>query len=585
LRNEDETGCPIILTRSISGVTNGPSPEWMQKRLKAIGLRPISALVDITNYIMIDHGRPLHVYDLRTLKDALVVRRGKGETVRALNGKEYVLDESMTVIGDITQTHDIAGIMGGEHSGVTDSSTDVLIECAYFNPASIAVTGQKLGLVSDARYRFERGVDPGFLQTGMDIATVMILEICGGTASEIESAGTMPVLERSITYQPQRVQSLGGLDIPHHDQRAYLERLGFKITTGRPWEVIIPSWRRDVTGEADLVEDVLRMHGYDNITPVAMARPHDVAKPTATPMQLRQRKARRAAASRGYTEAITWSFISDKDSAPFGTYFTLDNPISEDLKVMRASLLPGLVRAASRNLDRGASSVRLFESGRRYLPNGEKPTLTLVATGDKQSRHWQNGKATLFDVFDAKAEALAVLEACGVAVEKLQAMADAPTWFHPGRSGSLKLDPRNALAHFGEMHPETLKTLDIKGPVIAVEIYLDAIPQAKSTKRARAKYAPNALQTVTRDFAFLVKDDVPAQKLLIAIKGADKEHISDVSLFDRFAGQGIEPGHVSLAVQVTLQPHIQAFTAEQLDMIAEKVIAAALKATGATLRG
>jgi phenylalanyl-tRNA synthetase beta chain len=585
LRNEDTQGCPIILTRAVRGVTNAQSPDWMQKRLKAIGLRPISALVDITNYIMMDRGRPLHVYDLAKLKEALIVRRGRGETIRMLNGKDYVVDTTMTVIGDVEHIDDIAGIMGGEASGVTETTKDVLIECAYFDPASIAVTGQKLGLISDARYRFERGVDPGFLHAGMEMATTMIIELCGGEASEIESAGTMPDLERSVTYRPERMASLGGVDIDAVDQWKYLERLGFKISGEDPWIVSVPSWRRDVTSEADLVEDILRMHGYDNIAPVGMLRTHAVAKPTATPMQLRQRKARRAAAARGYTEAITWSFISDKEAAPFGSVFMLENPISEDLKVMRTSLLPGLIRAAARNLDRGATSVRLFESGRRYLADGEKPTLSLVATGDKSGRHWQSGKATRFDVFDAKADALALLDACGVSIEKLQAIADAPSWFHPGRSGSLKLDPRNALAHFGELHPSVLKALDISGPVIAVEIYLDAIPQPKSTKRARSKYAPNPLQSVTRDFAFVVKDDVPAAKLLTAIKGADKDHIIDVSLFDRFVGPGVEAGHVSLAVQVTYQPQAQAFTAEQLDAIAQKVIAAAVKATGAALRG
>jgi phenylalanyl-tRNA synthetase beta chain len=585
LRNEDETGCPILLTRAVRGVKNIQSPHWMQKRLKAIGLRPISALVDITNYIMMDRGRPLHVYDLSKLKDALIVRRGRGETIRALNGKDYVVDDTMTVIGDVEQIDDIAGIMGGEASGVSEATTDVLIECAYFNPASIAVTGQKLGLISDARYRFERGVDPGFLHAGMEMATTMIIELCGGEASEIEQAGTMPQLTRSVIFRPERVSTLGGVDIEAVAQWKYLERLGFKISGDDPWTVTVPSWRRDVDGEADLVEDILRMHGYDNIAPVGMLRANAVAKPTATPIQLRQRKTRRAAAMRGYTEAVTWSFISDKDAAGFGAHFTLENPISEDLKVMRASLLPGLVRAAGRNLDRGATSVRLFESGRRYLADGERPTLSLIAAGEKSPRHWQSGKASHFDVFDAKAEAVALLEACGVAVEKLQTLADAPAWFHPGRSGSLKLDPRNALAHFGELHPETLKALDIKGPAIAVEVYLDAVPYPKSVKRARSKYAPNPLQNVTRDFAFVVRDDVAASKLLVAIKGADKDHIVDVSLFDRFAGAGVEPGHVSLAVQVTYQPQAQAFTAEQLDGMAQKVIAAALKATGATLRG
>ena len=584
LINEDEEGCPILFTRVVRGVTNGASPEWMQRRLRAIGLRPISALVDITNYIMMDRGRPLHVYDLAKLEGALVVRRGRGESVRALNGKDYLVDETMTVIGDLHHVDDIAGIMGGEQSGVTAETRDVLIECAYFDPARIGVTGRKLGLISDARYRFERGVDPGFLESCIELATRMILDLCGGEASQMKSAGTMPSLSRSIAYRPARVASLGGIAIAEVRQRECLEALGFGVTAGEPWTVTIPSWRRDVDGEADLVEEVLRLHGYDNIPPAAMTRDEGVAKPTATPMQLRIRRARRAAAARGFTEAITWSFIAEKESEGFGSAFVLENPISEELKVMRPSLLPGLVRAASRNQDRGASSVRLFESGRRYLADGEKPTLSMVAVGASTPRHWQSGKATSFDVFDAKAEALALLAACGVTTDRLQAMADAPGWFHPGRSGSLKLDPRTALAHFGELHPTTLKQLDIKGPAAAVEIYLDAIPMARAVKRARSRYAPSALQSVTRDFAFIVAETTSAGDLLKAIRGADKDHIIDVSLFDRFTGEGISPGSVSLGVEVTMQPKTQAFTAAEIEAIAQKIIAAAQKATGANLR-
>ena len=586
IRVDDAEGCPVFLGRLVRGVKNGPSPEWLSRRLNAIGLRPISALVDITQYILIDRGRPLHVYDLAKLTGGLTARPGKpGEELLALNGKTYALDETMVVIADDAKALGLGGIMGGEESGCTETTTDVVIECAAFDPVRIGMTGRKLGLTSDARSRFERGIDPAFIEPGMELATRMVLDLCGGEASTVTKAGEVPTFDKTVTYNPARAESLGGVAVPSDEQGAVLTRLGFTVEAkqGDTWTIRVPSWRKDIDASADIVEEVLRLVGYDKIPTTPLPRPDGVARPTATPMQLRQRRARRAAAARGFQEAVTWSFISPAEAAPFGGgAFTLDNPISADMAVMRPSLLPGLIAAAGRNKDRGASSIRLFEVGKRYLADAEKPTLALVATGEKQGRHWQ-AKASQFDVYDAKAEALAILEAAGAPVDRLQTTADAPAWFHPGRSGSLRLDPRNPIAHFGELHPAVAKALDIKGTVIAVEVYLDVIPQPKSVKRARPKYAPSDLMPVSRDFAFVVKADVEAGKLLQAVRGAEKQAITNVEVFDVFSGPGVEEGHKSIALAVTLQPGATSFTDADLEAISAKIVAAAGK-VGATLR-
>ena len=586
IRVEDAEGCPVFLGRLVRGVKNGPSPEWLSRRLNAIGLRPISALVDITQYIMIDRGRPLHVYDLAKLTGGLTARSAKpGEELLALNGKTYTLDEGMVVIADDAKAHGLGGIMGGEESGCTETTTDVVIECAAFDPIRIGVTGRKLGLTSDARARFERGIDPAFIEPGMELATRMVLDICGGEASTVTKAGEVPSFDKTVTYQPSRSGSLGGVPVAEAEQEAVLTRLGFTVEAkgADGWTIRVPSWRKDVDASADIVEEVLRLVGYDKIPSTPLPRAEGVARPTATAAQLRQRRARRAAASRGFQEAVTWSFISPAEAAPFGGgVFTLDNPISADLAVMRTSLLPGLIAASGRNKARGATSIRLFEVGKRYLKDGEKPTLALVATGEKQGRHW-GAKAAGFDVYDAKAEALAVLEAAGAPVDRLQVTVDAPAWFHPGRSGTLRLDPRNPIAHFGELHPKVAKALDIKGTVVAVEIYLDAIPQPKAVKRARAKYAPSDLMPVSRDFAFVVKADVEAGKLVQAVRGAEKQAITNVEVFDVFAGQGVEHGHKSVALAVTLQPGAASFTDADLEAISAKIVAAAGK-VGAVLR-
>jgi phenylalanyl-tRNA synthetase beta chain len=580
---DDPEGCPAFFGRAVGGVTNGASPGWLQARLKSVGQRPISALVDITNYVMLDHGRPLHVYDLAKLSGALIARKAKaGEQVLALNGKTYTLTDRMTVIADDAQVHDIGGIMGGEDSGVSETTTDVLIECAYFDPDGIALTGQALALTSDARSRFERGVDPAFLHDGLAIATKLVLDLCGGTPSHAVEAGTPPLATRAIAYDPARCLLLGGLDVAPERQRVILESLGFGVSD--EWAVTIPSWRRDVDGPADLVEEVIRIEGLDKMPSTPLPRAEGIARPTATAEQRLERKARRAAAARGFAEAVTWSFLSEKEAAPFGGgHWTLANPISEDLKVMRPSLIPGLARAAQRNRDRGEGGVRLFELGRRYLADAERPTLAVLIAGEAQGRSWRGGKARAADAFDAKAEAIAILAAAGAPVDRLQLVGPGDETWHPGRSGQLGLGPKTILATFGELHPETLKALDVEGPVVAAELYLDAIPQKRDAGRARAAYAPSALQPVRRDFAFLVPAELAADRLIRAIAGADKQAITDVALFDVFTGPGVAEGSKSLAIEVVLQPADKSFAEAELKAIADRIVAAAAK-IGAVLR-
>jgi phenylalanyl-tRNA synthetase beta chain len=580
---DDAAGCPAFFAQRVRGLTNGQSPEWMRRRLTAIGQKPISTLVDITNYVMFDLGRPLHVYDMAKLNGGLVARKAvAGESVVALNGKTYTLSGGETVIADARAVHDIGGIMGGEHSGVSATTTDVLIECAYFTPEAIARTGQKLALTSDARQRFERGVDPAFLEDGLAIATRYVLDLCGGAASGVTRAGEPPVAARTIAYDPARVSTLGGLEVAPERQRDILERLGFGV--GDDWTVSVPSWRRDVDGTADLVEEVIRIEGLDKVPSTPLARPAGVAVPTATAEQKLERRMRRAAAARGLAEAITWSFIAEDEAAPFGGgAWEVVNPIASDMRIMRPSLLPGLLSAAARNSKRGQASVRLFEIGRRYLAEGERATLGVVLAGERTPRGWRGGKAQGFDAFDAKAEVVALLEAAGVPVGNLQVMDGAGDVFHPGQSATLRLGPKTVLASFGVLHPTTAKAFDLAAGTVAAEIYLDALPARRSSGFMRAAYAPPALQAVTRDFAFLVADKVAGDQLVRAVRGADKAAIVDARLFDVFAGNGVEPGHKSLAIEVTLQPVAKSFTDAELKAISDKIVAAAGK-VGASLR-
>ncbi|NNF94606.1 MAG: phenylalanine--tRNA ligase subunit beta [Altererythrobacter sp.] len=584
IRTDDPEGCPAFYGRVITGVKNGPSPDWLQQRLTSAGQRPISLLVDLTNYLMLAYGRPAHAYDLAKLRGAVVARRAtNGEQVLALNEKTYTLDDSMTVIADDAGVHDVAGIMGGEDSGCSDDTTDVLLEIAYFNPARIGVTGRKLGLASDARTRFERGVDPAFLDDGLDLLTGLIVELAGGTAGDKVHAGTPPTEPKVIAFDTVLTSRLGGIDVPADEQKRILESLDFEVAAD--WNVTCPLRRHDIEGTADLVEEVVRIHGLDKVESVALPRADGVAKPTATPEQLTERRLRRAAAASGLNEAITWSFISEAQAASVGGgKWVLDNPISEDMKVMRPSLLPGLLSAVQRNLDRGASSVRLFEIGRRYLEDGEHPTLVCVLAGDKLPRGWASGKATAFDAFDAKAICLELLEAAGAPAGNLMVMGEAGDAYHPGQSATLRLGPKNRIASFGMVHPSMLKAYDIGVPVAAVGIHLDAIPAKKNADFARKPYSPPSLQAVTRDFAFLVPSELAASDLVRAVKGADKKNIVDARVFDVFAGQGVPEGKKSVAVEVVLQPTEKSYKDADLKAISDAIVANAAK-QGAELRG
>ncbi|MEO6433045.1 MAG: phenylalanine--tRNA ligase subunit beta [Sphingomicrobium sp.] len=579
-----DSGCRAFWRRQVRGVKNGPSPDWLQQRLKAIGLRPISALVDITNFFSVDQARPLHVYDVKKLDGDIIVRRGRGgERFMALNDKEYGVTPGDCVIADSSGTIGLGGVIGGDGTGVDEDTTDVLLECAWFEPDSIARTGQRHMINTDARSRFERGIDPAMMAVAIEGATQMILDLCGGEASEpamvkADTAEGNPFADHIVSYRPARLASLAGVDLPDAEQMAILARLGF--TEVAPGQIRVPSWRPDIDGEADLVEEIARINGYDRIPSTPLDREPGVARPTATRSQRIERKVRRAAAARGLNEAVTWSFISASDAeAVGGAEWTLANPISEDMKVMRPSLLPGLAAAARHNLDRGASSARLFELGRRYLRDGEHRTLGLVLAGERGQRNWQAGKAKALDAFDGKAEVLALLEAAGAPVANLQSVANAGAHWHPGRSASLGLGPKTILARFGEVHPAVVKALDAPPGLVAAEIYLDSIPEARAGSRARPAFAPPALQSVSRDFAFIVPAGLSAGELVRSIRASDKAAISEARLFDRFDA----PDGLSLAVEVIMQPIDKTFTEQDIAAIAAKVIAAAEK-LGARLR-
>ncbi|MEP2987407.1 MAG: phenylalanine--tRNA ligase subunit beta [Parasphingorhabdus sp.] len=584
VKTEDMEGCPAFYGCVVNGVSNGSSPDWMQARLKSAGQKPINALVDITNYVMLDHGRPLHVYDVAKLSGGLVARKAEsGEKVVALNDNEYTLDDSMTVIADDNGAHDIGGIMGGASTGSDEGTTDVLIECAYFTPENIARTGQKLMLTSDARQRFERGVDPAFLGDGIDIATALVVELCGGSPSEVTRAGSPPTEQRTMAYDYAKCLQLGGIAVAADKQKSTLEALGFGVADD--WTITIPTWRRDVQGWQDIVEEVVRIEGLDNVPSTPLPRKPGVAKPTASPEQLSERKARRAAAAHGLNEVVNWSFISEKEAAPFGgSHWSLTSPISEDLKYMRPSLLPGLIAAAQRNSDRGASSIRLFEVGRRYLETSEHPTIGVLLSGEKTPRNWQGGGATKFDAYDAKAEVIAILSAAGAPTDKLMDFAEAGDHYHPGQSGTLRLGPKKILAAYGALHPNVTKALGLKGGAVAAEIFLDAIPLKKKSGHMRDAYTPPALQSVKRDFAFVVDADVAAGDLVRSVKGADKKLIVGARIFDLFEGESLGEGKKSLAVEVTLQPQEATLTEDDLKALTDKVVANATK-LGAELRG
>lgn len=588
------SACPYFVGRLVRGVKNGPSPKWMQDRLRAVGLRPISMLVDITNYVMLDLNRPLHVFDAQKVAGNLTVRLSKaGETFLALNDKEYVLDDAMTVIADDNGPEALGGVMGGEASGCTAATVDVFIESAYFDPIRTAVTGRKLNLTSDARYRFERGIDPTFLEPGVEIATRLIQDICGGDPSNVVVAGVSPARERTVSLRADRVASLGGLDVPSTESAQILSDLGFGVTDADADVInaVVPPWRDDIVGEACLVEEVLRIKGLDAIPPVSVALDGAMPPDPLTVAQRRRVSVRRCLATRGLVEAVTFSFLSDADASAFHPTpdaLRLANPISSDLNVMRPSILPNLLRAAGRNDDRGFSNAALFEVGPVYAGDGADDQQT-VASGVRVGRMVEKGwneTARGVDVFDAKADALAALAAAGFDTASPQAAAEAAGYFHPGRSGVLRLGPKKVLAQFGELHPGLLKRFGIDGPVAAFEVFLDEIPEPKGKKSAaRPMLTLSPFQPVTRDFAFVVESSVEASRLVGAARTADKKLITDVRVFDVFEGEVLGADKKSIALTVVLQPTDATMTDDDIDAIGTKIVAAVEKATGGVLRG
>ena len=582
--------CPQFAGRLIRGVKNSESPKWLKDRLTAIGLRAVSVLVDITQYLTIDLGRPLHAFDDAKLSGEVGPRLAKaGEAVLALNGKTYTLDETMVAIADDAAALGIGGIMGGEPSSVTAGTTAVFLESALFDPRNIGATGRKLQINSDARYAFERGVDPASAVWGVEAATRMILALCGGEPSEVVVGGAAPDHRRAITFDPARVKSLGGIELPASEIQGILERLGFAVTaSGAAWSVTPPSWRCDVEAWQDLVEEVLRVHGYDNIPAVPMPRP-PMPKAVLSPQQRQVNLSRRVLAGRGLNETVTWAFLPGAQAEQFRgdlPLVTLANPISADLDAMRPSLLPNLIAAAGRNSARGHGDCALFEIGPRFEGGAPGQQVNIAATlrsGHTNARHWAGARRPV-DAMDAKADAMAVLEAAGLNPAGLQTATGAPGWYHPGLSGVLKLG-NQVVAAFGAIHPRTAAALDVEGPLVACEVFLERIPlPKKKSGAARPLLKASALQPVERDFAFVVDAAVAAEVVLKAARGAERDLITDVGLFDVYQGPHVGEGQKSVAVSVTLQPKEATLTDAEIEAVARKIVAAVEKACGGRLR-
>jgi phenylalanyl-tRNA synthetase beta chain len=588
--------CPAFGLRLVKGVKNSASPVWLQKRLTAIGLRPINALVDITNFITYDRGRPLHVFDAAKVRGNLTVRRANnGETLLALDGKTYTLDNAMCVIADERGVESLAGIMGGEASGCDETTKDVLIESALWDPLNIAQTGRKLGINSDARYRFERGVDPAFMLPGLELATQMVIDLCGGTPSEVVIDGKPKIEEKLIDFPIGEITRLTGLKVAQPEAHRIFEHLGFSAT-GQPdkMKVAVPSWRLDVEDKADLVEEIVRMIGVDTVPAVPFPRGDFARKPVLTPIQNRTRKAKRALAARALTEAVTWSFVSKREAELFGggkAELALANPIAAVLSDMRPSLIPGLVAAVQRNADRGFNDVALFEVGQIFKGDRPEDQFT-AATGIRRAlakangigRHWSS-PASPVDAFDAKGDAFAALAAAGAPMQALQVVSGGPAWFHPGRSGTIQIGPQNVLGHFGELHPRALEALDTEGPVVGFEVILEKIPEPKvKPTRAKATLELSPFQPVERDFAFVVDRAIKAADIMRAAQGVDRKLIAGVTVFDIYEGKGIETGRKSIAIAVTIQPREKTMTDEEIEALAGKIVAEVTKKTGGTLR-
>jgi phenylalanyl-tRNA synthetase beta chain len=589
--------CRGFALRLVRGVKNGPSPDWLARRLISIGLRPINALVDITNFITFDRGRPLHVFDAAKVKGNLVVRRGRaGETLTALDGKTYQLDDRMCVIADEAGPESLAGIMGGEATGCSQATTDVLIESAVWDELNIAQTGRRLGINSDARYRFERGVDPAFMLPGLELATAMVLELCGGTPSANTVAATPENQDRVIDFPLDTVMRLAGLDVGLPELRRVLARLGFFVAgQGKGVKVAPPSWRPDVHGKPDVVEEVMRIIGVDRIPATPFDRGEAPRKPVLTLLQQRTRKAKRALAARGLVEAVTWSFIAKPQAELFGggrPELALANPIAADLSDMRPSLVPGLVAAAQRNADRGVQDGALFEVGQIF--RGDQPADQLTAAAGLRralaktsgsGRHWSSKTAEV-DAFDVKGDALGALVAAGASTGAMQVVPGGPAWLHPGRSGTIQIGPQNVLGYFGELHPRALEALRAQGPLVAFEVILERIPEPKlKATRAKPMLVLSHLQPVERDFAFVVDRAVKAGDIVRAAQSAERKLVEAVSVFDVYEGDGIAPGKKSIAIAVTLQPREKTMTDEEIEAVAAKIVAEVSKRTGGVLRG
>ncbi len=585
--------CPLVVGRYFRDVSNRPSPQWLQQRLRAVGLRPISALVDITNYVSLDLARPLHVFDADRLSGDLVMRLARdGERLEALDGDAYALDDSMTVIADDKGVAALGGIMGGAPSGVADGTRNVFLEVALFDPVRTARTGRALDILSDARYRFERGVDPESAYWGVHVATRLILEHCGGTVSHLTEAGKMPQWQREVRLRKARVQSLGGLDVPGEEQVAILSTLGFSpVDDGEVICAQPPSWRPDIDGEADLVEEVLRIRGYDNIPAAPFAAPQTVPQPAWPAARRRESMVRRTLAARGMAEAVTFSFMKREVAELFGfadETLRIDNPISADLDVMRPSILPNLLAAAARNANHGYRDLALFEVGPEYVDDSETGQAAVAAgirTGLQAPRHWSE-PAREADLWDAKADALAALGAAGAPVGNLQTRRDAPGWFHPGRSGVLCLG-RDVLAVFGDLHPRALDALDLEGAAVGFAVYLDRVPGARGRKKAttaRPRPTLSAFQPIRRDFAFVVEASIAADDIVRAATGADRAMIADVGVFDVYEHERLGDGLKSVAIAVTLQPVEKTPTDAEIEAVAGRIADAVAKRTGGVLR-
>ena len=591
---EEPAPCPLFLGRYVRGVRNCESPRWLKDRLHSVGLRPISALVDLTNFLTIDRNRPVHVFDAGKVSGDIWLRLGKGGArFAALNGKDYALDDAMCAIGDEGGVISLAGVMGGEPTGCTMETTDVFIEIALFDPVRTAATGRTLNLESDARYRFERGVDPAFAGPGMELMTRLVIELCGGEASEVVVAGAEPAWRREIAFRPSRVRALGGVDSEPSESLRILTALGFACSAREDDLVAVepPPWRGDVAGEADLVEEVLRIKGFDQIPAVSLTRPAaERTRPALTPMRRRLGAVKRTLAARGMFEAVTWSFMPRRAAALFGggeDALVLANPINAELDCMRPSILPNLIEACQSNADRGLVHAALFEVGPLFAGTGLKDQQMAVAGVRARAavpRHWLGADRPV-DPFDAKADTLAVLGAAGAPLASLQARAEGPDWYHPGRVGTLALGP-TALATFGELHPGVLAELGAEGPMVGFEVMMNALPRPKAkATRARPPLATSDYPAAERDFAFILDAAIPAADVERAARNAEKTLIKRVTVFDVYAGPGIDDDKKSLAITVRLEAQDRTLTDPEIDAAAAKIVANVAKMTGGVLRG